>query len=85
SYTNIVTCANSAQVLDTRCRPSDISQINAVLAVPCMIEDFQAVCTDSPDINTGAGGSGSIHAGWTTVLVIAVAQVVALLSSASFH
>ncbi|KAK7499854.1 hypothetical protein BaRGS_00008945, partial [Batillaria attramentaria] len=35
SYTNIVTCVNGAQVSDTTCRPSAISQINGNLGVQC--------------------------------------------------
>ncbi|KAK7499849.1 hypothetical protein BaRGS_00008940, partial [Batillaria attramentaria] len=35
SYTNIVTCANGAQVSDTTCRPCAIGQINGNLGVQC--------------------------------------------------
>ena len=71
SFAAIVTCTNGKDVSDTTCRPDAIGQMNAELVVPCKIEDFQAVCTNAPAINTGSG-VGAVRAGWTTAVVVAV-------------
>ncbi|KAK7089669.1 hypothetical protein V1264_024902 [Littorina saxatilis] len=51
SFTKIVTCVNSKQVSDVSCRPHAVGQINPRMAIPCKVEDFEAVCTSSPAIN----------------------------------
>ncbi|XP_070174146.1 uncharacterized protein [Littorina saxatilis] len=51
SFAKIVTCVNSKQVSDVSCRPHAVGQINPRMAIPCKVEDFEAVCTSSPAIN----------------------------------
>ncbi|KAK7106213.1 hypothetical protein V1264_017491 [Littorina saxatilis] len=69
SFTKIVSCVNGKQVSDVTCRPAAVGQINAFMDIPCKVEDFEAMCTSSPDINRGSGSGSTTFNGASPLLV----------------